>query len=459
MAFIEKMTDYTYRLTVCQGYNAQGKKLRKRKTIKVDKSLTPKQLEKELNRQLVLFERTVLNGEYLDGEAITFAEFTEKWLKDYAELNLTPTTLVAYKQRLNDRILPALGHITISRLQPSHLLQFYQNLHEPDMRLDSKYIPTPKLVEFLKPFNDKKMKKEAGVSLKSCRRVKQGFITNYKVAQKICETYKLNFKEMFTSSTYRDLTEKTIRSHMGIISSILSTAVKWNVITDNPMQRIDMKKIQKPKARYYDDVQVAEMLKKLANEPLILVTMVYLCIDTGIRRGELTGLTWEDIDFKKSQININKQRHYIVGYGTIKDKPKSEAGERVVTVSKMVMSLLKQLKNYQVRQKLKLGTAWKNEPYVFALDDGTPISPNIPYKWFVSFLERHNLPKISFHQLRHTNASLLIASGEDVVTVSGRLGHADKNITLNIYSHLIKSKEAEVANKMDEFYEKLRVNN
>ena len=91
-------------------------------------------------------------------------------------------------------------------------------------------------------------------------------------------------------------------------------------------------------------------------------------------------------------------------------------------------------------------------------EDGTAISPNLPYKWFTKFLERHNLPKITFHQLRHTNASLLISAGEDIVTVSGRLRHADKNITLNTYSHIIKSKEAQVANKMDEFYAGLKIN-
>ena len=74
-------------------------------------------------------------------------------------------------------------------------------------------------------------------------------------------------------------------------------------------------------------------------------------------------------------------------------------------------------------------------------------------------MKRHNVPKITFHQLRHTNASLLISSGEDIVTVSGRLGHADKNVTLNTYSHIIKSKEAQVANKMDEFYTTLNLKN
>lgn len=459
MAFYEKISDYTYRLTVCQGYDSKGKKLRKRKTIKLDETLTAKQAEKELNRQMVMFENEVLNGVYLDGEKITFEAFTQRWLKDYAEVNLSPTTLVAYNQKLNDRILPALGHIKIGKLQPTHLLEFYQNLHEIDVRLDNKYIPTAKLVETLKAFTRKQISEATGISLKSCQRLKKGLITDYKIAKQVCDTYKLNMKKMFTPSKGKPLSERTIQNHMGIICSILTTAVKWNVIKDNPIKRIDMKKAKRAEAKFYDDKQVAEMLQALANEPLILITMVYLSIDIGLRRGELTGLTWDDVNFETSQISINKQRHYVVGYGTIKDKPKTNAGVRAVTASKMVINLLKQYRNQQLEQRLKLGTAWKNEPYIFVLDDGTPISTNLPYKWFVDFLERHNLPRISFHQLRHTNASLLISSGEDIVTVSGRLGHADKNITLNTYSHLIKSKEAQVANKMDEFYSRLEIAN
>ena len=183
---------------------------------------------------------------------------------------------------------------------------------------------------------------------------------------------------------------------------------------------------------------------------------MYLAIDTGLRKGELAGLTWEDIDFEMSTISINKQRHYVMGYGVFESSPKTEAGIRTVTVSQTVLNLLKRYKNQQRENRLKFGTAWKNEPYVFLHDDGSAIYPNRPYVWFTNFLQRHNLPKITFHQLRHTNASLLISAGQDVVTVSGRLGHSDKSITLNTYSHIIRSKEAQVANKMDEFYESIK---
>lgn len=336
-------------------------------------------------------------------------------------------------------------------------MEFYQNLHEDNIRCDGKYRPKQKLIEVLSPLSATQIEKETGITYKTCKRLKAGKDTGAKTAIKLCKKYGLRVKSMFDYCDKKTLSERTIRNHMGIIYSILSTAVRWNVIKDNPMRRIDMKKVSKKKVNYYDDVQVANMLNALDSVPLMCKAMLYLAIDTGLRKGELTGLTWDDINFDYSQININKQRHYVLGYGVLNAKPKTEAGSRIVTVSQTVIDLLKQYRTQQLQQRLKLGTAWKNEPYVFLHDDGTPINPNYPYKWFVTFLEKHNLPRITFHQLRHTNATLLITSGEDIVTVSSRLGHADKSITLNTYSHAIRRRDVEIAKRMDDFYNNLKV--
>ena len=458
MAHYEQISKYTYRLTVCQGYNSKGKKLRKRKTIKLDETLSPKQIEKELNRQMVMFEKAVKEGKFLEGESITFEEFTKKWLENYAELNLAPATITSYKTKLKNRILPAIGHIKIGKLQPVHLLDFYRNLKESNIRQDGLYKPTSKLNEFLSPLSTKEIEIATGISIKTCKKLKEGKNVNHQTVEIFCKIYNLETNKMFTYSAKEFLSEKSIQGHINLIGSIMTTAVKWNIICDNPVKRIDTKKRNKRKVHYYDDIQTATMLKELNSEPLIFKTIIYLALDTGMRKSELMGLKWEDIDFTKATININKQRHYVQGFGTIEDRTKTEAGNRTVTVSKIAISLLRTYKYEQNKNRLKLGTAWISTPYVFVHENGRAISSNLPYKWFVDFLKRHNLPKITFHQLRHTNASILIASGEDIVTVSGRLGHADKNVTLNTYSHMIKSRETQVANKMDEFYKTLQVN-
>ena len=151
---------------------------------------------------------------------------------------------------------------------------------------------------------------------------------------------------------------------------------------------------------------------------------------------------------------MDKQRQYVSGCGTFEKSPKTENGIRTITISKTVEGILRQYRSQQIEDGFKFGDAWKNENPVFVHEDGTALHPHRPYKWFAEFLERHGLPKITYHQLRHTNASLLISAGVDVVTLSGRLGHGDKNVTLNTYSHIIKSKEAQAANRMDIFYAK-----
>lgn len=121
-------------------------------------------------------------------------------------------------------------------------------------------------------------------------------------------------------------------------------------------------------------------------------------------------------------------------------QPKTENGNRTVTLSSQMITMLKQYRQKQAEDKLKLGSAWKNGEYLFKHDDGQDLHPTRPYKWFMNFLKRHDLPKITFHELRHTNASLLIANGVDAVTLSKRLGHADKTVTLNTLNDKQNSK-------------------
>ena len=455
MAHIEKLSENTYRIVVSVGYNAQGKKLRKYRTVTLPDGMTERQREKELKRQEVLFEQEVKTGAYLDGANITFAAFTQKWLTDYAEKQLAPGTLVPYKMRLEKRILPAIGHIKLARLQPHHLVEFYNNLSEEGLRLDSLYTPTVALVRLLETQSTPDIIKMSGLTFKTAQRIKKGNSTTREAAEKICVALGGDIKKLFIYDRDKKLSAKTIRNHHGIISSILSTAVKWNIINSNPAKRVDLGKMAKYKPAYYDDEQIASMFAALEGEPLRYKVMLYLTVETGLRTGEVTGLHWTDIDLDKGVVTISKQRQYVTGYGTFEKGPKTESGFRTITLSGKVTTMLRQYRNQQIEELLSLGEAWKADNLVFVHEDGTPIHPHNPYKWFTKFLERHGLPKITYHQLRHSNTSLLMSMGVDLATLSGRLGHGDKNITLNTYSHMIKSKEAQVANSMDVFYSQL----
>ena len=455
VASIEKRSENTYRIVVSTGYDAVGKKLRKYKTVTLPAGMTERQREKELNRQAVLFQHEVETGTYLDGEKITFAEFTQKWLADYAERRLAPGTIKPYKTRIESRILPMLGHLKLSKLQPHHLMEFYNSLQENSARLDTRYTPTNEFIKLSEAYTVPDLAKLCGICSKTAQRIKKGSPTNLKTAEKLCAALGGDIKTLFSADGGKKLSDITIRHHHCIISSILSTAIKWNLISSNPAKRVDFGKTAKHRPAYYDDEQVAAMFAALENEPMCYKAMVYLTVDTGMRAGEITGLKWHDIDFDNGSVTVSRQRQYVANYGVFEKGPKTESGLRTITLSTTVAAMLRQYKNRQTEDLFKYGKGWSAERYVFLHEDGTPLHPHRPYTWFVKFLQRCGLSKITYHQLRHTNASLLISAGVDVVTLSGRLGHGDKNITLNTYSHIIKSKEAQAANRMDVFYSKI----
>jgi len=161
--------------------------------------MTDRQKEKEVNRQAVLFEEEVRNGTYLDGEKISFAEFYQQWLTTYAEKSLALTSLRPLKARMEQRILPAIGHIKLAKLQPHHLMTFYNKLREDGARLDSRYTPTDALIKLLEAYSIQDMIKHFGLSDKTCRRMKKGAATNRKTAEKVCAVLSADMKKMFAS--------------------------------------------------------------------------------------------------------------------------------------------------------------------------------------------------------------------------------------------------------------------
>lgn len=382
-----------YEIRVSMGCDMNGKKIVKSKTWVPDKKYTPKQLEKEIERQKMLFEEEVKTGNCANSN-IKFQPYSEIWIRDYGEQNLAPKTLSRYREYLK-RINKAIGHIKLKDLQPLHLNAFYRNLAED------------------------------GVNLKAKRDKKGNIIANGK------------------------LSPKTIVEHHRVISKLLSTAVKWNYINDNIAKRADPPKVPQKDIDFLNEDETKEMLYSLQSEPLTYRTMIMLLIYTGMRRGELFGLEWKDIDFENGYLNIVRTSQYIGNKTLITKEPKTKSSRRCMKISQSLVDLLKEYRAFQSEQRLKTGSEWHNTDRLFTQWNGLPMYPDSLTKWFSNFLKRHNLRQVTLHSLRHTNATLLIAEGTDIRTVSSRLGHSNTATTLNIYTHALKSKDSEAADVLN----------
>ncbi len=450
MATVTKRGD-TYKITVSCGYDINGKQIRRNTTWKPASGMTKKQIEKELERQTVLFEERCRTGQYLDG-SIRFADFAEKWMNDYADKQLKAKTVAGYKELLK-RINPAIGHIKLEQIQPQHLLQFYDNLSESGIRKDAKYAPIIDLKAFLKKkkLSNEKFAKKAGVSSTTVSTVCHGGHVSEHCSTLIAEALKKKHSDCFRPvEESRGLSQKTILHHHRLIPAILNTAVQWQVIFSNPCTRIKAPKVDRSEAKYLDDMETIRLFELLESEPIMYRTIITLLVYSGLRRGELCGLEWRDIDFKNKIISIERASLYLPEKGIYEDSTKNYTSERVIKVSDQAFKLLLEYKMWQNGERIKMGDKWIDTGKVFTQSTGKAIHSDTITGWFHKFVARNNLPNICVHSLRHTNASLLIANNVNITTVSKRLGHANTATTTKIYAHAIRTADEIAADTLQD---------
>ena len=226
--------------------------------------------------------------------------------------------------------------------------------------------------------------------------------------------------------------------------------MEWQIIFSNPCDRVRAPKVPRTEAKYLDEEDAAKLLDLLDKEDLQHAVMIKLLIYTGMRRGELCGLEWQDIDFDSAVIHIRRTSLYLKGKGIFEDETKSATSARSIKVPQAAIDMLKSYRTYQSEKKLSLGDQWVNTGRLFTTWNGNPIHPDTITGWFRKFIVKNNLPEISVHSLRHTNATLLIAGGVPIKTVSNRLGHAQASTTSNIYAHAIRSADEAAAETLQD---------
>jgi integrase len=455
MASIRKRGENSWQVIVSNGYGSAGEKLTKSKSVKRPEGFTEKAWGKELEKIAHDFEREVEHGTYLDGNKLTFAEFTDKWLHDYAEKQLQPKTIYYYKDMLYSRIIPCIGHLKLAKLQPTHLIEFYNNLAEKGIRRDYKYRAKPELISLIKEKGIARFSREMSVCNKTISNLARGGNTLKKITNIICKELGIKSELLFEAvGDEQTLTANSIMHYHRLISSMLTIAVQWQLVVSNISSRVRPPKVERHEAEHYDEDQVELMLSLLEKEHIKVKTVVHLVLFGGMRLGELAGLTWSDIGYEDKQLTIKQAGQYLPGIGVYTKNPKNESSVREISIPEMLTDLLSKYKAWQNEERLKCGDLWEDHDRIFTKWNGEPIFPDTPSKWFRKFREKNNLPKLTFHQLRHTNASLLIGQGIDVATVSKRLGHASISTTQKIYTHALKRPDREASDKLEKLFKK-----
>ncbi len=435
-----------YMIMVSEGYGLDGKQKRKTMTWRPDPGMTKRQIKEELNTQAVLFERRVRTGQVLDGH-VTFAEFVERWKRDYAEPNLAPKTLVRYEELLR-RILPAIGFIRLDKLQPHHLMAFYASLQNAENQSGVSFKATAALLIAFEQssLTRQALADEAGCHVNTIYRLIRGQGVDIRIAQEACDILNVPLEEGVESTKpVHQLAGKTINHHHRLISSILNQAVFWQVIPDTPTRRVKPPKFERKEAKYLDEEQTATLLRLLDNEPYQNQAMIRFFLLSGVRRGELCGLEWKDIDFDNHMITICRTSQYLPEKGIFTKGTKTDSSVRSIKLPEQAFELLKTHRKWQRKQRIAMGDRWVDSDRIFAQDDGTPVHPDSITGWFHDFIMRTDLPQISIHSLRHTNITLLLAAGIPLKTVSYRAGHAQTSTTANIYSHAIRTADEKAA--------------
>lgn len=472
MASIRQRSENSYQITVSQGYDSKGKKLAKPKTVKRPKGFTDKQWEKELQLIAADFETSVRRGSYFEPSHYKLSDFITKWLDERGS-DFENKTRYRYEGMLKGRIDKALGHLKLEQIKPLHLLDFYHNLQECGIREDTKYIATPdfKVVIDSNSIELKELAAAANITERTIKGIISGKPTT--TAQDIINALNTKFdlkvkldKLFGPASAPIPLSNKTIQHYHRVLSVMFSDAVRWGMMKENPCLKVRPPKVTKKEMLCLDEEGIDKMLNALETEPIKIQTIITLDLVSGCRRGELCGLQWPRIDFNNKTLSVKQSVEYTPATGIRIKQPKTASSVRKITLPDSTIQLLKQYRKWQLEEKVKHGDLWQKEQredqgdewkdpeWLFTTWNGYTMPPDSITAMFNKFLKRHGLSHIRLHDLRHTAATMLINAGLNVRAVASRMGHANPNVTLQVYSHALKSADQEAANIMQNIMQK-----
>jgi integrase len=244
------------------------------------------------------------------------------------------------------------------------------------------------------------------------------------------------------------VSSNTVRILHAVLHRSLEQAVRWGMIERNPAKAVIRPKPCRKEIQTLNSHQVRQFL--IAAQGSRYEALYYLAITTGLRAGELLGLKWNDLDWTKGHLHVQRQIQRVPGNGLALLEPKNAAGRRVVILGQTMMTVLDEHFKKQDYMRSFAGERWQEHGMIFTSQTGTCLDHRNVYREFKEILRKAGLSDIRFHDLRHTAATLMLQEGIHPKIVQERLGHAQIYMTMDTYSHVLPAMQDEAAKKMDE---------
>lgn len=322
----------SFRLVVSTGVDGEGKQIKLYRTIRTTD-------RKEAETQLAVFIADIQKGNSAQSKGMTVAALWEYWLEHYAENNLEDTTIQYYKD-MWPRIKQAIGNMRLDRIEPKHIQAFLKNLAEPGIK---------------------------------------------KVQQK---------KDATEEKAPAKLSPITIKKYLAVISGMFEKAVKWRFMDYNPCKHVEAPKAQPKQKQIYDLETTGKFLQALDGEETRHQLMVLLALTAGLRREEIFGLRWCDIE--ENIISI-RQARVVAGTQIITKTPKTNSSMRSVSIPAELVALIKKHSAEEAAKRLKKGKEWKGKDkadndLIFTTYDGSDLHPQSMNNFLRRFCDENNLP-------------------------------------------------------------------
>jgi len=241
------------------------------------------------------------------------------------------------------------------------------------------------------------------------------------------------------------LSPRTVGHMHRALRQALQQAVDWDMLARNPTDKVAPPKVEKQEMRALDVAETAALLEAI--RPTRMFIPVLLAVTCGMRRGEITALKWRSVDFTNALLEVKKSTERTKA--GIREKDTKTGYARTVTLTALAVEELRRHKIRQAEELLRFGVRQTDDFHVTAQTNGQPLKPNSLTHEFVRFIARTKLPRIRFHDLRHTHATQLLKSNVHPKIVQERLGHRDISTTLDLYSHVLPGMQDGAAKRVD----------